>query len=384
MMERNTKSPKPSIGRRLVTAVASLGVAGLLVTAIAGGTTILHQRAAARVGTVEPTPPLPVASQMLRVEDAYAVIDRYAGRLEPARETPMSFERAGLLLEVAVDEGDRVDAGQVVARLDVEPLLVQRSQLEAERRRSEADLELARLTTERQATLQRQGHASMQRYDEARLGVEATAAAIARIDAAIAAIDIDIAKSEIRAPFAGRVADRFTDEGRVVSAGAPVIHLLESDRAQVRIGVSPDAAAQLAAGDRVVLTSDAVEMPAQVTALRPDLTGGTRTVPVLFELAEPPPLPFGEIVELAVERRVPARGAWLPLAALSEGPKGLWVITTVVAGDAGPVTGREAVEVIHVDDGRAYVRGTFADDTRVVVNGGNRTAPGQRVALLAE
>ncbi len=383
-MEGNSNSSKPSAGRRIARAAASLGVAAMLLAAIGGGASILHQRAAARVGTVDPTPPLPVASRLLQVEDSYAVTDRYAGRLEPARETPLSFERAGLLVAVAVDEGDRVAAGELVARLDVEPLLVRRSELEAERRQREAALELARLTTERQQTLQRQGHSSMQRYDEARLAAEGLVAEIARIDAQLAALDIDIEKSEIRAPFAGHVADRFTDEGRVVSAGAPVVHLLETDRAQVRIGVAPGAAAQLAQGDRVALTSGPLELPAVVAALRPDLAGGTRTVPVLFELAQAPSLPFGEIVELAVERRVPARGAWLPLAALSEGPKGLWVITTIVEGEAGPVTAREAVEVIHVAAGEAYVRGTFADATRVVVNGGNRTAPGQRVALLAE
>ena len=383
-MEGNSNVSKPSVGRRIAKAAASLGVAAILLAAIGGGASILHQRAAARVGIVDPTPPLPVASQMLQVEEAYAVTDRYAGRLEPARETPLSFERAGLLIEVAVDEGDAVQAGQVIARLDVEPLLAERAQLEAERRQREAALELARLTTERQQTLQRQGHASMQRYDEARLSAEGLVAELARIDAAIAAIDIDIAKSEILAPFAGRVADRFTDEGRVVSSGAPVVRLLESGRAQVRIGVSPAAAATLSAGDRVALSSAGLEMPAVVSAVRPDLAGGTRTVPVLFELSEAPPIPFGEIVELAIDRQVPARGAWLPLAALSEGPKGLWVITTIVEGDGGPVTAREAVEVIHVSGGNAYVRGTFADATRVVVNGGNRTAPGQRVALLAE
>ena len=383
-MEGNSNVSKPSVGRRIAKAAASLGVAAILLAAIGGGASILHQRAAARVGIVDPTPPLPVASQMLQVEEAYAVTDRYAGRLEPARETPLSFERAGLLIEVAVDEGDAVQAGQVIAQLDVEPLLAERAQLEAERRQREAALELARLTTERQQTLQRQGHASMQRYDEARLSAEGLVAELARIDAAIAAIDIDIAKSEILAPFAGRVADRFTDEGRVVSSGAPVVRLLESGRAQVRIGVSPAAAATLSAGDRVVLSSAGLEMPAVVSAVRPDLAGGTRTVPVLFELSEAPPIPFGEIVELAIDRQVPARGAWLPLAALSEGPKGLWVITTIVEGDGGPVTAREAVEVIHVSGGNAYVRGTFADATRVVVNGGNRTAPGQRVALLAE
>ena len=100
--------------------IASLAVAGLLLAAVAAGAALLHQRAAARSADIVPTPPLPVATQVLRFEPSYEVTDRFAGRLEPARETPLAFERAGLLVEVAVDEGDPVAAGQLVARLDVE------------------------------------------------------------------------------------------------------------------------------------------------------------------------------------------------------------------------------------------------------------------------
>ena len=46
-------------------------------------------------------------------------------------------------------------------------------------------------------------------------------------------------------------------------------------------------------------------------------------------------------------------------------------------------TTQEAVEVLHLDDGRAFVRGTLAEGSRVVLGGTNRVIPGQRVAPAA-
>ncbi len=77
-----------------------------------------------------------------------------------------------------------------------------------------------------------------------------------------------------------------------------------------------------------------------------------------------------------------SRGAWLPLSALTEGAKGLWTVLTVVEREDGPLIAREAVEVLHVEHGRAFVRGNLAKESRVVVNGTNRIIPGQRVALV--
>lgn len=365
------------LGGRLLVAVLFIGLAG-------GGIAALHLRAESQVAAGARLP-IPVSTEIVAMDSAYRIVDRFVGRLEPARETSLGFERAGLIMEMLVEEGDRVESGQLLARLDVEPLQAERAQLVAERDERVADLRLARLTSERQQRLHREGHASAQRYDEARLAVESLGAAIVRIEAAIRGIDIDLDKSLLRAPFAGRIAERMLDEGRVVSAGAPLFQLLESERPQARIGVSPDVAARLAVGEEVTLESGSWRQPAWLLALRPDLISGTRTVPALFALETVDGLPFGEVVELSVSRDVQAEGAWVPLSALSEGPKGLWQVLTVVEENSGDLqVGREAVDILHVAGSEAYVRGTLADGMRIIVSGSNRVVPGEPVVLAAE
>ena len=71
------------------------------------------------------------------------------------------------------------------------------------------------------------------------------AAAIDRVAAQISEIDIDIRKSQLKAPFDGRISRRVIDEGAVVAAGTPIVTLLESGRRQVRVGVPPRIAASL-------------------------------------------------------------------------------------------------------------------------------------------
>jgi RND family efflux transporter MFP subunit len=374
-----------SLGATLLGLSARLVVAGAIVGATVAGVGALHAAAQARdEARPEVRPPLPVRVVAARPETGYEILDRYVGRLEPAREARLAFERGGLVVDVAVEEGARVAAGDAVARLDTALLEAERARLLAQRQQAAAELELARLTLERQRALNARGHAPDQRLDEARLDAAALAARLAQTDAAIRAVEVDISKAVIRAPFAGTVAARLVDEGAVVAAGTPVADLLETGRPRARVGLSPEAAAALEAGARVRLTVGGREVGARLEALRPDLSAATRTVAALFAL-DAPPAPFGETAELAVARRIPAEGTWLPLTALVEGRRGLWSVFAVAPdGAGGHAVARESVEVLHVAGGRAFVRGTLADGALVVAAGAHRVIPGQAVVPAAD
>ena len=87
---------------------------------------------------------------------------------------------------------------------------------------------------------------------------------------------------------------------------------------------------------------------------------------------------------LVLPRTVSARGTWLPLSALTEGRKGLWSVLTIAEREGAPVVEREAAEILHIDGDRAFVRGTFAEGARLLLDGTNRVTPGQNVALAGE
>jgi RND family efflux transporter MFP subunit len=378
------RTPEPAsaaarpLRRRLLGLAGVTGMAGLIIAAVIGAVAVLHARAGADAAATPPDP-LPVTTIIAQMQDGYEVVERYAGRLEAARATRLAFERDGLVLAVLVEEGDRVAAGQPIARMDIAPLEARRDALLAEQRRVEARLALAEATEARQRRLVDQGHSAEQRYDEVRYEVEALAAQLDGIAADIRRLDIDIAKSIITAPFAGTVAARMVDEGAVAAPGAPVVEIIETGRPEARIGIPPDAATALQVGSSHTIHIAGRAVEATLTALRPDLDGRTRTVTALFRLDRPVAAPVGEVVRWERRRLVETGGAWLPLSALREGENGLWTLMTVAGGPNGPEIALEAAEVVHVSGDRAFVRGSFAAGARVVAEGHNRVVPGQPV-----
>jgi RND family efflux transporter MFP subunit len=358
-----------------------LTFAGLVfVGVMAGGIMVLHGRASAELPP-EPNPPLVVDTRRVDLRDAYTVKERFVGLLEPARQTRLSFERPGLVTEVLFDEGDQVSDGDVVAKLDPSKLRSERRGLEARLQELEAQFNLASVTLSRQSALKAKGWQSEQKYDEARFNAAQLSSAIRRLKASIESIDIDIAKSELKAPYSGTVAARSIDEGSVVGAGTPVIDVVEAGVRRVRVGISVEAADSIEPDQSYRLVSGEQEFDGRLISKRPDLQTGTRTVIALFEVSGAEHVPFGEIVELVVERPVMARGTWLPISALTEGAKGLWTVLTVIEREDGPSIAREAVEVLHIEQGRAFVHGNLARETRIVVSGTNRIIPGQNVSL---
>ena len=93
--------------------------------------------------------------------------------------------------------------------------------------KAEARLSLMASTRERTLEALELNAVSTQRWDEADRGYAAQEAVVRRVAAQIESVDVDIAKSRLRAPFSGVVSRRFVDEGAVVSAGEPLFRLLE-------------------------------------------------------------------------------------------------------------------------------------------------------------
>jgi HlyD family secretion protein len=177
------------------------------------------------------------------------------GRIE-ATEVDVASKLAGRLTEVLAREGDRVEAGAVLARLDTESLAAQLRQARAELRRArqeseharavvaqrESELEFVRRELQRMQRLSTQGqYVSEESVDQARTAVRtseaalraarvqvaATEAAIEAAEARIEWIGVEITDSELHAPRGGRVLYRLAEPGEIVGVGGKVLTLLD-------------------------------------------------------------------------------------------------------------------------------------------------------------
>lgn len=356
-------------------ALTVLAVGGLGALVAAGGDGGASAGRSVRPLTVETVAAEPAAG--------YTVEREFVGRVEAGRTSEAGFELAGRVAAVAVDEGDTVAAGEVLARLDTARLEARRRELRAGLRQARTERELARSTVERIERAREFKGASSQEVDEARERLEAAEAGVEHAASRIASLEVDLEKSVLRAPFDATVVRRHLDEGRVAGAGEPVVTLQERGTRRARIGVAGPAVDGLEPGQERSLRIEGRRVPATVQAVLPVRAAGARTVDVLLDLAVDTARP-GDLAVLAVERRVAADGFWLPLAALSEGERGLW--TALVAEPAPDADGTRVLAprqltVLHQTGDRAYVAGGLEAGARVVASGRHRVVAGQRVVL---
>ena len=206
------------------------------------------------------------------------------GRLE-VQEIDVATKFPGRIAEVLVDEGDSVQVGQVVARMDTSSLSAQVREAEAQvqrarqgqvtakaliaQRRSEALL--AERDLERARALYVNANISAKDHDRARSAMDTAKAATTQAeaqsteaDAAIAAalaqkerIQVDLKDSVLTAPRSGRVQFRLAEPGEVLASGGKVLTLIDPTDVYMTVFLPAAEAGKIALGAQARITLDA-------------------------------------------------------------------------------------------------------------------------------
>ena len=327
---------------------------------------------------------LPVHAATAIPQPGYLVERNLLGRIEARRSSPVGFELAGQVERVYAEEGEAVAAGSLLAKLDTDRLEAHRAELEAERLRARAALELAQSTAERFRQARALDAVAAQELDEAEIDVRIKEAQLHQAASAVERLDVEIRKSRLRAPFNAIVAARMTDEGHVVSAGQPILHLLENTAPEARIQLAGEAVGQVQAGESYPLMVGGKALAAKARSVLPLRRPGTRSVEAIFTLDDPQAdVRDGDLARLKLTRFVEEPGFWVPTSALTESSRGLWAIYTIAESSGSQRIERRELEVLHQVEDRAYVRGTLESGDRFVVDGRHRLVPGQAVTPAA-
>lgn len=204
------------------------------------------------------------------------VTNTRAGTVKVRRRAQLSPQIGGLVVELPHREGDRVRAGVLLVALDSR---AQRAELHsahatvaaARAQGSEACLaaELAEKELARAEALHRQGIASDQRLDvlasdrdRTRAGCEAAVAAVGQAESRVAAAEVQLAFTELRAPFAGTVAELSTEVGEYITPSPPglpippVIDLLDPESIFISAPIDEVDAERVQVGQAVRVTVD--------------------------------------------------------------------------------------------------------------------------------
>lgn len=381
MTQRATSGFRKALGRAL-TVTVTLIVCLAAAAAVIGGFSMITAEGDAAPGVAAPRTSVGVMS--VELTQGYTVTRRFTGQIEAAARTDLAFELGGRIAQVLVEEGDVVAGGAVLARLDTSAFIPERAALEAELAALAADAELARLTLARNDALTERGFRSVAAQDEARLTLARAEAGMAVMRARIAGVDVRLDKSVLTAPYPARIGARMADPGQTAAAGQTVVVIFDTEPARARVGLPPELAAGLVAGDSVIVEIGDAALEATVRQIRPDLDLNTRSRSVIVTLPESAAPVLNDTVALLRTQSIDDPGFWAPLSALREGARGSWSVMALETTPEGDRTLPAAVEVIHSDGNRVFLRGDLPPGARIVVEAPDRVAPGQLVLAQVE
>ncbi len=188
----------------------------------------------------------------------------------------------------------------------------------------------------------------------------------------------------MKAPFDGRIARRYVDQGTVVSPGQPVVRIVEHAALEARIGLPLNAARLISIGDLIDLVAGQTECSGTLVRKLPEIDTATRTQTVVIELdpKSGSTLMPGQIIQATLTQSVNQSGFLLPTTALLPGVRGLWSVFAVVEKNGQSVIERRHVEVLHTSGDQVLIRGTLAVGDQVVASGVQRLVNGQQVEVL--
>jgi membrane fusion protein (multidrug efflux system) len=207
---------------------------------------------------------LPVTVHIVRPA-AYSESIAATGTLRADESVELQAEASGKVVAINFAEGSRVHRGDLLVKLNDEPL--QASLSRAQRR-----MELAQAQERRLATLLAQKLVAAHDYEAVHGEVQVQEAEIALVRA-------QIAGTEIRAPFDGVVGLRFVSLGAYVGAATRIASLQQFDRLKIDFSVPEKYAARVKPGNAVTFrTADGAAHAGEVYAVDPRVDSSTRTL----------------------------------------------------------------------------------------------------------
>ena len=153
------------------------------------------------------------------------------GQLSPVTLVSVGTQVSGIVRSYSADFNDRVEAGQVLMRLDDAILQAQLTQSRANLNSAEASLALARSNWSRIQPLAKEGFASTQEVDQSRQALREAEARVAQTRAQVQRDQVNLGYSVIRSPVSGVVVLRAVDVGQTVAASfqTPELYKIAKD-----------------------------------------------------------------------------------------------------------------------------------------------------------
>jgi len=284
---------------------------------------------------------------------------------------------AGRVVWVA-EVGQRVKAGELIAKLDDTPAQIRAQDLRAQVARAKAQLVVAATQLERFNQLAATKVVSVSQVDDARGQSDVAHEDVLRAEAQLRQAAYEINESQIRAPFPGIVTERFIQKGEYVQLGAATVRLVNTTDIEARATAALGLAANIRLGEMVSIRDHGRERPGRIRTIVPVGDDRSRQFEVRVVFEDPDWL-VGASVEVSLPSATERTAITIPRDALVIRQNHSYVLR---------VSHANTVEELDVTPGIALadvveVSGPVSPGDRLVTRGAERLSAGQAVTVIA-
>ena len=304
------------------------------------------------------------------------------GHVQAEDEPALAFRIGGRMIERPVNVGDRVEAGQVLAKLDPENELNELRSAESALVATQGQLTYARGDFERQRQLLANGHTPRARFDQSQNALQNAQSQVDNTEAQLRIARDRVSWTTLTADAAGTVTARGAEPGEVVQAGQMIVRLARQGGRDAVFDV-PAQLLRSAPSDSEItvrLTDDpSVTATGRVREVAAQADPVTRTFEVKVGLSDPPEaMRLGATVTGSVQLESEPVIA-IPASALTEFNRqpAVWIVDP-----KGLTVSLRNVELLRHDPGTVVIAQGLDTGDIVVTAGIQALHPGQKVRLL--
>lgn len=228
---------------------------------------------------------VPVETAVVITGPAQAAIS-VSGSVQGVQEANISAKATGRIEQLSVNDGDYIEQGQLIAKIDARELEAQYLQAKANARSAQADLNNAGRNSERMRSLAQQGAISQQQYDTTQTQYDVALAQSAQNTANVQLLEAQLANTVVVAPFSGYVARRTLSQGEMVSPGAVLLTVVDLSKVKIEVFVSEKDISRIEQGQLVTFRVDAYpgqEFSGKVTEISPAADPKNRSFKIRIE-----------------------------------------------------------------------------------------------------
>ena len=306
------------------------------------------------------------------------------GQIRAQEEVNLAFRIDGKLIERFASVGQRVTAGQLVARLDAQNEQNALTAAEADNSAAQSGLTQAQRNESRQKDALARGATNRAEYDQAFQQLQTAKAQASGAQARLRAAQDRVSYTDLRAEIAGTVTAKGAEPGEIVRAGQAIVQIAGEGQKDAVFDV-PAQLMQLrdvpkdATIEIILADNPNIRARGRVREIAPQADAATRTFPVKVALVDPP---SGMLLGSTVTGSISFTSTpviEIPAMALFEtnGKPAVWVVDR-----AKQTVAARNVEIGRFDSTSVVISQGLRDGEVVVTAGVQVLRPGQKVRLL--